>query len=429
MTTLVLVPAAHNFDTSAAKDSITLELLGYPLCRQVEATGRGFHDFAVVQHLPVANDAVIAKTENASKKSKRSTLKEAGVKNQEFDFYDIMGLNDIGPAATQEQIKSYYKTACLVHHPDKNMKNGVADDTKFKQLQLAFDNLSNPKKKIAYDSSYYFDDSIPTIDGTDESEFYETMGPAFESWKMWSTQQLPSLGDENTKFADVENFYNKWTLYKSWRDFSFLDEHNLDDADNRDERRWMEKQNEKIKSQHKVDERKTLFKLIETSKQYDPRILKRKQQNIENQKKKEEKKEQEKIKKQALLEKKKEEERIAAQLEKKRILEEKMKKKEQKVVVQATNDVMKNSFRNLCGKHMVMTQFLSPKQVGLKLLAEHVEYIIMRADVAELEQIYKDLEPLKDEASAFIKLFDEKRENLRLGIRSSLVQAQIENKA
>lgn len=39
------------------------------------------------------------------------------------------------------------KTACMTFHPDQNMVNGVADDTMFKRVQLAWGILSDPQKR------------------------------------------------------------------------------------------------------------------------------------------------------------------------------------------------------------------------------------------------------------------------------------------
>ncbi len=47
----------------------------------------------------------------------------------------------------------------LKYHPDKNQN--VSDDV-FKNIQKAYDTLSDPKKTAAYDSQLPFDDSIPS---------------------------------------------------------------------------------------------------------------------------------------------------------------------------------------------------------------------------------------------------------------------------
>lgn len=43
----------------------------------------------------------------------------------------------------------------------------------------------------------------------------------------------------------VNNFYEYWVNFESWRDFSLEGEHDLEDAHDRYEKRWMIKENER----------------------------------------------------------------------------------------------------------------------------------------------------------------------------------------
>jgi DnaJ family protein C protein 2 len=124
----------------------------------------------------------------------------------------------------------------------------------------------NLQVSVGYDSSGEFNDSVPNYFG-EEGKFYSTFEPVFERWKKWSVTPMPSLGDDDTvsvssnqltlqKYSQVEHFYKLWTNFKSWRDFSFDDEYNPEDSEYREERRWMERQNEKIRVERKNEERK-----------------------------------------------------------------------------------------------------------------------------------------------------------------------------
>ena len=62
-------------------------------------------------------------------------------------------------------------------------------------------------------------------------------------------------------YDKVNKFYEFWWNFKSWREFSGEDEHDLDQAESRDERRWMERQNEKKRGSLKIDERARILKL------------------------------------------------------------------------------------------------------------------------------------------------------------------------
>ena len=63
------------------------------------------------------------------------------------DHYDVLG---VSKSASQADIKkAYYKLAKELH-PDVNKEDGATE--KFAELQDAYDTLSDPEKKQAYDS-------------------------------------------------------------------------------------------------------------------------------------------------------------------------------------------------------------------------------------------------------------------------------------
>lgn len=58
--------------------------------------------------------------------------------------YDTLG---VSKTATQEEIKAKYKELAMLHHPDKG-----GTDEKMKNINQAYDILSSPEKRLAYDS-------------------------------------------------------------------------------------------------------------------------------------------------------------------------------------------------------------------------------------------------------------------------------------
>lgn len=63
------------------------------------------------------------------------------------DFYQVLG---VSRTADAEAIKKAYRALALKYHPDRNPGNKKAEET-FKQINQAYDVLSDPKKKALYD--------------------------------------------------------------------------------------------------------------------------------------------------------------------------------------------------------------------------------------------------------------------------------------
>ncbi len=66
-------------------------------------------------------------------------------KNKQTDLYSVLGISS---TATLDEIKSKYNELLLIHHPDKG-----GDPEKFRNLQIAYKILSNPKNREIYTKS------------------------------------------------------------------------------------------------------------------------------------------------------------------------------------------------------------------------------------------------------------------------------------
>jgi tetratricopeptide (TPR) repeat protein len=68
------------------------------------------------------------------------------------DFYEILGVDK---SASQPQIKAAYKRMAMRYHPDHNPGNKQAEEY-FKTINEAYHTLSDPEKKLRYDSRFYW---------------------------------------------------------------------------------------------------------------------------------------------------------------------------------------------------------------------------------------------------------------------------------
>ena len=63
------------------------------------------------------------------------------------DFYEVLG---VARNASDEEIKKSYRKLAMKYHPDRNPDSKEAED-KFKEAKEAYEMLSDPQKKAAYD--------------------------------------------------------------------------------------------------------------------------------------------------------------------------------------------------------------------------------------------------------------------------------------
>ncbi|GAB5035564.1 dnaj homolog subfamily c member 2 isoform x1 [Nannochloropsis oceanica] len=324
----------------------------------------------------------------------KKTLTPKDVKS--MDYYEMLGLGHLSAAQVgPELLKKAYRKALLLYHPDKTGR-GDRDEV-FIEVQKAYETLSDERKKRAYDSEMNFDDSIPT--GREKGDFYKVFGPVFDRNARFAVKRpVPGLGDKDTSFDDVYRFYDYWGRFESWRDFSLKaaeeNDFHSEEAGSREEKRWMQKENDKLARSMKKEEYKRLATLVDRAKAADPRLKAAKE--MEKQKK-----EQAKLNRAAMQRQKEEARRKEDEEEAKKKEVEEAKMKVVRAQAKALRDKDKrrmrfarSRFRALCEILRIRAGLAGGKEGGKEgvVSSEEEAFMFECVDVAGMEEAVEALE-------------------------------------
>ncbi len=202
-----------------------------------------------------------------------------------YTFYQMLGVTE--SQCDEATLKKSYHKAVLLYHPDKKYnavgfqgEDGEEDRTVFLKIQQAYDTLRNTEKKRAYDSQLPFNESCPSEKKIQKAldlggnAYYQVWGKVFDRNARFSCKQpVPSIGDSTTSYLEVCAFYDFWTKFDSWRDFTGQDaEHDPESASSREEKRWMIKENDRVAAGKKKAEMLRITDMVMKAMSKDPRI-------------------------------------------------------------------------------------------------------------------------------------------------------------
>ncbi|XP_003746779.1 dnaJ homolog subfamily C member 2 [Galendromus occidentalis] len=337
---------------------------------------------------------------------------------KEQDHYHVLGLQVARSRASDKDIKAAFRRKVLKHHPDKRSSKGEkienVDGDYFSCITRAYELLSNPKQRRAFDSvDPSFDDSVPPVSEKSRANFFKVFAPVFERNATWSVKaHVPSLGTMDSSQAEVEKFYNFWYNFESWREYSYLDETEKEKGENRYERRYIEKENRLQRQKLKKEEMKRLRQLVDNAQECDPRIKKFKEEAKAMKEEAKKRRHQEAFaKKQA-----EEQERVAREEADRKAKEEREKteqaarEKEKKAreLLKREQKRQKKIIEKLCAE---AGNFAEPGSADLVKNLENIDQIGKLLDLEVLTEIATELASTSDRKKVFekaIRLVQEK---------------------
>lgn len=224
---------------------------------------------------------------------------------------------------------------------------------------------------------------------------------------------MPEFGDDNANRDQVDSFYNFWYDFESWREFSYLDEEDKEKGQDRDERRWIEKENRTARLKRKKEEMARIRTLVDLAFNNDKRIIRFKKEE------KEKKLAAKRAKMGAAQAAKHEEERLKKEQE---LAKEKAEKEEQKRIEQIRYEreqqkrLIKKERKMLRDRAKEANYFAKDDKDVVKNM-ENVEKLCEMLSHLELQELNKEME--KGNKVVFfqkVKAIDQKIKEEREGL-------------
>eukprot|EP00555_Chaetoceros_dichaeta_P012763 CAMPEP_0198257088 /NCGR_PEP_ID=MMETSP1447-20131203/6842_1 /TAXON_ID=420782 /ORGANISM="Chaetoceros dichaeta, Strain CCMP1751" /LENGTH=673 /DNA_ID=CAMNT_0043943895 /DNA_START=86 /DNA_END=2107 /DNA_ORIENTATION=+ len=343
-------------------------------------------------------------------------------------------------------------------------KKKPKEDPIFLKVKEAFETLGgDPSKRKAYDSTINFDESIPSaadVGGT-ESDFYKIFGKCFERNLRFavendpalfglggknggagagggggrgggrgkggkgkgggknhkqSNKSLPTLGDTKSTITQVNEFYEYWIHFDSWRDFTIpaakLTENDTENYEMcRFQKRAMEQEIARKAKSLKKEEMARISKLVERSMALDPRLKKEKERLEEEKadKIRQKKERQEQIEKDKLDKENREAKELADQEQKEKEERAKMKAKREQ-----EKKILRKSRQSLRRMSIAEDMKYDVEFLCERLNATQIDELTMRMSIGgetKHEHLIKDsVDDLKEDDNKKVIEENKKRE-------------------
>ena len=248
--------------------------------------------------------------------------------------------------------------------------------------------MSDPIKRRQFDSVDEAANVEPPSKKEAQKNFYKLWGKVFESEGRFSNKQpVPKLGDKESTKPHVEEFYNFWYNFDSWRSFEYLDEDVPDDNESRDQKRHVERKNNNARKKRKTEDTVRLRELVDECLALDERIKLFKQaESAQKNKKRLEKEAEAKRLAEEAVAKKEEEARLAKEkeeAEKKDRAEGKKAKEAAKNAAKKNKRVLRNAAKD--GNYFAEGGEASAAQIDAAL--NDTDSLIVKLDVDALARV------------------------------------------
>ncbi|OJD34739.1 uncharacterized protein BKCO1_2100060 [Diplodia corticola] len=236
-------------------------------------------------------------------------------------YYELLSVER---QATEDEIKKAYRRKALELHPDRNHGNEEWATEMFAEVQSAYEVLSDPQERAWYDSHesailsgadpadahFEHDVKVTTADDltrmlrrfnsrveySDEpAGFFGFLRDTFDTlakeeavaaiWDGLDAPEYPTFGRSDSSYEDVvRQFYAVWMSFSTRKSFAWKDIYRYSDAPDRRTRRYMEKENARLRDEGVREFNDAVRQLVAFVRKRDPRWAPNTQTEAERQK-------------------------------------------------------------------------------------------------------------------------------------------------